>query len=204
MPDSADSQPKSNTKPVAPKPGRDATGLFAPGNRIGFQPGQSGNPAGRRPGVSFAAALGRQAVSRVRGREELERIAETIGLDAKEARSIDVVASLYFLVLCRLLLRAADRKGRADDRLVGMLQVLLKALDPQEIRVSGPGGGPIPIAVAVANVQAALGMQQDGTPALPEIDLPTVEAVLEGTQSDEVACLPTVPEQEDEAAGGAG
>ena len=36
------------------------------------------------------------------------------------------------------------RDGRADDKLVGMLQVLLKALDPSELRVTGPDGGPIP------------------------------------------------------------
>jgi hypothetical protein len=30
-----------------PEPGRDETGKFAPGNPFGFQPGQSGNPAGR-------------------------------------------------------------------------------------------------------------------------------------------------------------
>ena len=40
-----------------------------------------------------------------------------------------------------------------------MLQVLLKALDPSELRVSGPGGGPIPIAAVIADVQNALGMR---------------------------------------------
>ena len=50
-------------------------------------------------------------------------------------------------------------QGRADERLVGLLQVLLKALDPAELRVSGPDGGPIPIAAVIANVQSALGMR---------------------------------------------
>ncbi len=40
-----------------------------------------------------------------------------------------------------------------------MLQVLLKALDPAELRLTGPDGGPIPIAAVVANVQSALGMR---------------------------------------------
>ena len=89
----------------------------------------------------------------------MARIARMIGIDPEEARNIDVVAALFYVVLSRSLLRASNSNGRADDKLVGMLQVLLKALDPSELRVSGPDGGPIPIAAVVANVQTALGMR---------------------------------------------
>lgn len=150
---------------------------FAPGNPYRFAPGKSGNPSGRPKGASFAAALSRQAVAPVTDREEMAQIARTIGLDPKDARNIDVVAALFYTVLCRTMVRATNQNGRADERLVGMLQVLLRALDPAELRVSGPDGGPIPIAAVVANVQAALGMQSlalpsstDSTPA--ELDPP--------------------------------
>lgn len=86
-------------------------------------------------------------------------IARTIGLDPEQAQNIDVVAALLYVALSRSLLRAATGNGRADDKLVGMLKVLLKALDPSELRVSGPDGGPIPIAAVVANLQSALGMR---------------------------------------------
>ena len=89
-------------------------------------------------------------------------MARLIGLNPEEARNIDVVAALFYLVLCRALLRASGNGGRADDRLVGMLQVLLKALDPSELRVAGPDGGPIPITAVIADVQTALGMRPTG------------------------------------------
>ncbi len=149
---------------------------FGPGNPYRFPPGRSGNPGGRRPGASFAAALARQAVAPVSDREEMEKIARTIGLDPAQAKNIDVVAGLFYVALCRLLLRATSNNGKADEKLVGMLQVLLRALDPAELRVSGPDGGPIPIAAVVANVQSALGMRPAETglemlPATPEAEL---------------------------------
>ncbi len=151
------------------EPGRDQRGRFAPGNLNRWLPGKSGNPGGRPSGASFAAALARQAVAPVSTREEMAQIARKIGLDPAEARTIDVVASLFYVALCRALLQAAGHGGRADERLVGLLQVLLKALDPAELRVSGPDGGPIPIAAVVANVQAALGMR-------PAAEAPAVAA----------------------------
>ena len=138
---------------------RDSQGRFAPGNRHRWVPGESGNNQGRPKGASFAGALARHALTPVSDREEMAKIAQTIGLDPEEARNIDVVAGLFYVVLCRALLRASSAGGRTDDRLVGMLQVLLKALDPSELRVSGPGGGPIPIAAVIADVQNALGMR---------------------------------------------
>ncbi len=134
---------------------RDAQGRFAPGNRHRWAPGESGNNKGRPKGASFAGALARHALAPVFDREEMAKIAQTIGLDPEEARSIDVVAGLFYVVLCRALLRASGAGGRTDDRLAGMLQVLLKALDPSELRVSGPGGGPIPIAALRANLAAS-------------------------------------------------
>ena len=139
--------------------GRDSDGRFGTGNLYRFSPGQTGNPRGRPKGASFAAALARHALAPVSDREEMAKIAQTIGLDPEEARNIDVVAGLFYVVLCRALLRASGAGGRTDDRLVGMLQVLLKSLDPSELRISGPGGGPIPIAAVIADVQNALGMR---------------------------------------------
>src|SRR5215470_7849737 len=150
---------------------RDAHGQFVPGHPHRFRPGQSGNPHGRPKGASFANALARQAAAPVSDREEMARIAQTIGLDPKEARNIDVVAGLYYVVLCRMLVRASTANGRADERLVGMLQVLSRALDPAELRVSGPDGGPIPIAAVIANVQTALGMRPVDAPQVT-LDLP--------------------------------
>ena len=40
-------------------------------------------------------------------REEMAKIAQTIGLDPDEARNIDVVAGLFYMVLCRAVLRAS-------------------------------------------------------------------------------------------------
>ncbi len=142
---------------------RDRLGRFTPGNPKRWLPGQSGNPAGRRKGgVSFSAALARQAIAPIRDREEMAKIARTIGLDPQAANHIDVVAALFYVALCRALVRAATSNGRADERLVGMLQVLLRALDPAELRISGRDGGPIPIAAVIANVQTALGMHKAG------------------------------------------
>ncbi len=138
---------------------RELDGRFGLGNPYRFPAGRSGNPAGRPKGASFAAALARQALTPIAEREEMVRIARTIGVDPDQARNIDVVAALFYVVLARSLVRASGNNGRVDEKLVGMLQVLLKALDPTELRVSGPDGGPIPIAAVVANVQAALGMR---------------------------------------------
>ncbi|MFO0836941.1 MAG: hypothetical protein U1D55_00320 [Phycisphaerae bacterium] len=128
-----DPSPASTAGETAREYGRDEHGRFTPGNTHGFLVGRSGNPGGRPRGASFAAALARHAVTPVGDREEMVKIARTIGLDPAEARNIDVVAALFYVVVSRALLRAASGSGRADDRLVGMLQVLLKALDPTEV-----------------------------------------------------------------------
>ncbi len=103
--------------------------------------------------------LAEQASAPLSDREDMAKIAKSIGLDPEQAQNIDVVAALFYAALSRSLLRAATGNGRADDKLVGMLKVLLKVLDPSELRVTGPDGRPIPIAAVVANVQSALGMR---------------------------------------------
>ena len=159
--------------PTAPEPRKPG---FARGNPYRWALGRSGNPSGRPKGASFSAALARQASMPVSDREEMARIAQTIGLDPAEARNIDVVAGLYYVVLCRMLVRASSASGRADERLVGMLQVLSRALDPAELRVSGPDGGPIPIAAVIANVQTALGMRPVDAPPVT-LDIPDAAVV---------------------------
>ena len=63
--------------------------------------------------------------------------------------------------VCRPILLAA--RGTSW---LGMLQMLLKALDPSALRVTGPDSDPIPIAATVANVQSTLGIRS-GTAELP-------------------------------------
>ncbi len=113
-------------------------GRFGAGNPYRYSPGQTGNACGRPKGASFSAALGRQALAPVADREEMAKIARSIGLDPEQAQNIDVVAALFYAALSRSLLRAATGNGRADDKLVGMLQVLLRALDPSELRLKRP------------------------------------------------------------------
>ena len=103
---------------------RDRRGRFAAGHPHRWEPGQSGNPSGRPKGASFATALAKQAATPVADREEMAKIAKSIGLDPEQAQNIDVVAALFYAALSRSLLRAATGNGRADDKLVGMLQVL--------------------------------------------------------------------------------
>ncbi len=87
--------------------GRDLEGRFGRGNPYRFSVGQTGNPCGRPKGASFSAALGRQALAPVADREEMTKIARTIGLDPEQAQNIDVVAALFYAALSRSLLRAA-------------------------------------------------------------------------------------------------
>ncbi len=74
--------------------------------------GQTGNPRGRPSGASFSAALSRQALKPVSDREEMSKIAKSIGLDPEQAQNIDVVAALFYAALSRSLLRTAAGNGR--------------------------------------------------------------------------------------------
>ena len=87
----------------------------------------------------------------------MAKVARSISLDPEQARSFDVVAARSYAALS--LLRSATSNGRADDKLAGIPNLLLKALDPSEFRATAPDGGPISIAAVVANVQSALGMR---------------------------------------------
>ncbi len=80
--------------------------------RTAGRPAQSGNPGGRPKGASFTTALAKQAATPVSDREEMAKIARSIGLDPEQAQNIDVVAALFYAALSRSLLRAATGNGR--------------------------------------------------------------------------------------------
>ena len=64
---------------------RDTGGRFVPGNPHRWPPGQTGNREVKVRGASFAQALARQAVASVDDREEMAKIAQTIGLNPADA-----------------------------------------------------------------------------------------------------------------------
>jgi hypothetical protein len=106
-----------------------------------WTPGQSGNPSGRpRESGSLAAALRRVGVKPAKTRAELTKLAVQLGMDPDEARNIDVVAGLIYDGITQLLIRTVKGSTGAGDKLVGLLQLLFKALDGDERRItlSGP------------------------------------------------------------------
>ena len=133
-----------------------------------WKPGQSGNPSGRpRDSGSLAEALRRVGVKPAKTRAELAKIAEQLGMDPEEARSIDVVAGLIYDSITQLLIRTVKGSTTAGDKLVGLLQLLFKALDGDERRItlSGPGE----LQAALTSVSAVLGFKAD-VYALPHAD----------------------------------
>lgn len=129
-----------------------------------WRPGQSGNPGGRPPeSGSLTRALRQVGVKHASTRVELAKLAKELGMDPDEARNIDVIAGLIYDGITKLLLDTCDGKAGAGDKLVGLLQLLFKALDGEErhIRIEGPGD----IQAALISVSRVLGF--DTPPALP-------------------------------------
>ena len=123
-----------------------------------WKPGQSGNPSGRpRESGSLAAALRRVGVKPAKTRAELTKIAQQLGMDPDEAQNIDVVAGLIYDGITQLLIRTVKGNTGAGDKLVGLLQLLFKALDGDERRItlSGPGE----LQAALTSVSAVLGFK---------------------------------------------
>ena len=123
-----------------------------------WKPGQSGNPSGRpRESGSLAAALRRVGVKPAATRAELTKIAEQLGMDPEEAQNIDVVAGLIYDGITQLLIRTVKGSTGAGDKLVGLLQLLFKALDGDERRItlSGPGE----LEAALTSVSAVMGFK---------------------------------------------
>ena len=133
-----------------------------------WKPGQSGNPSGRpRESGSLAGALRRVGVKPAKTRAELAKIAGQLGMDLEEVRNIDVVAGLVYEGITQLLIRTVKGNTRAGDKLVGLLQLLFKALDGDERRItlSGPGD----LEAALTSVSTVLGFRA-GVCAMPQAD----------------------------------
>ena len=123
-----------------------------------WKPGQSGNPSGRpRESGSLAAALRRVGVKPAKTRAELTKIAQQLGMDPDEAQNIDVVAGLIYDGITQLLIRTVKGNTGAGDKLVGLLQLLFKALDGDERRITLNGPGELQ--AALTSVSAVLGFK---------------------------------------------
>ncbi len=138
-----------------------------------WQPGQSGNPTGRpRESGSLSAALRRVGIKPAKTRAELVKIAQQLGMDADETQNIDVIAGLMYDGITQLLIRTVKGSTTAGDKLVGLLQLLHKALDGDERRItlSGPGD----VQTALASVSAVLGFRSSAPVSMPreETQLP--------------------------------
>lgn len=123
-----------------------------------WKPGQSGNPSGRpRESGSLAAALRRVGVKPAKTRAELTKLAQQLGMDPDETQNIDVVAGLIYDGITQLLIRTVKGNNAAGDKLVGLLQILFKALDGDErkITLSGPGD----LQAALSSVSSVLGFK---------------------------------------------
>jgi len=123
-----------------------------------WKQGESGNPTGRpRESGSLAAALRRVGVKPAKTRAELSKLAQQLGMDPDEAQNIDVVAGLIYDGITQLLVRTVKGSTGAGDKLVGLLQLLFKALDGDERRITLNGPGELQ--TALTSVSAVLGFK---------------------------------------------
>ncbi len=141
-----------------------------------WKPGESGNPTGRpKESGSLAAALRRMGVRPAKTRAELTKIAQQLGMDPEETQNIDIVAGLIYDGITQLLIRTVKGNTGAGDKLVGLLQLLFKALDGDErrITISGPGE----LEAALTSVSAVLGFRAEVAlpPASDDAALPKDE-----------------------------
>jgi len=128
-----------------------------------WKPGQSGNPSGRpRESGSLAAALRRVGVKPAKTRAELTKLAQQLGMDPDETQNIDVVAGLIYDGITELLIRTVKGSTGAGDKLVGLLQLLFKALDGDERRITVTGPGELE--AALTSVSAVLGFKAGMVP----------------------------------------
>ena len=105
----------------------------------------------------MAAALRRVGVKPAKTRTELTKLAQQLGMDPDEARNIDVVAGLIYDGITQLLIRTVKGHTGAGDKLVGLLQLLFKALDGDERRITLTGPGELQ--AALTSVSAVLGFK---------------------------------------------
>ena len=134
-----------------------------------WRPGQSGNPSGRpRESGSLAAALRRVGVKPAKTRAELTKLAQQLGMDPDETQNIDVVAGLIYDGITQLLIRTVKGNTGAGDKLVGLLQLLYKALDGDERRITVTGPGELE--AALTSVSAVLGFKAGMVPPSPMND----------------------------------
>jgi len=148
-----------------------------------WQPGQSGNPSGRpRESGSLAAALRRVGIKPASTRAELTKLAEQLGMDADEAQNIDVVAGLVYDGITQLLIRTVKGSAAAGDKLVGLLQLLFKALDGDERRITLTGPGELE--AALTTVSAVLGFKPSALARPPMGERPAAPADQEVSTPD--------------------
>jgi len=137
-----------------------------------WKPGQSGNPSGRpRESGSLAAALRRVGVKPAKTRAELTKLAQQLGMDPDETQNIDVVAGLIYDGITQLLIRTVKGSTGAGDKLVGLLQLLFKALDGDERRITVTGPGELE--AALTSVSAVLGFKAGMVPSPPNDTAPS-------------------------------
>ncbi len=137
-----------------------------------WKQGESGNPSGRpRESGSLAAALRRVGLKPAKTRAELTKLAQQLGMDPEEAQNIDVIAGLVYDGITQLLIRTVKGSTTAGDKLVGLLQLLFKALDGDERRItlSGPGE----LEAALTSVSTVLGFKAGNYAPPPPIHRPS-------------------------------